>query len=141
VVVVDRQATLSPTTTPVSLANTADGALTILPVEKGPVFRGGASVAVDLVLLVGRVQAVAATVRTVGECRKLIAAFLTPTVPTNHQAVMKALVFDPVKAHPDQVGTHSAKRHTRPSGNLADRETAAEQVSNLVHKRYLKGKQ
>jgi len=123
---VDRQATLPPTTTPVSLANPADGALTILLAEKGLVCLGGAPVAVDLILLVGRVQAVATTVCAVGECRKLIADFLTPTAPTNHQAIMKALVFDPMKAHPDQVGTHGAKGHPSPSGNLADRETAAE---------------
>jgi hypothetical protein len=124
-----------------SLPNTTDGALTILLVETGLVILGGAATTVYLVLLVGRVQAAAATVRPVGECRKFIADFLTPTAPTKHQATMKALVFDPMKAHPDQVGTHSAKRDTSPSGNLPDRESAAEQVSNLVHKRYLKRKQ
>jgi hypothetical protein len=119
-VVVDRQTTLPPITTPVSLAHTTDGTLTILLVEKGLVFLAGATLAAYLILLVGRVQAVAATVRTVGECRKLSADFLTPTAPANHQVTVKAPVFDPMKAQPDKVGTYRTKRHTSPSGNLAD---------------------
>jgi hypothetical protein len=46
-----------------------------------------------------------------------------------------------MEANPDEVISHDAERHTCSSGDLAHRETAAEEVSHLVHKRYLKRKQ
>jgi len=138
---VKRESALSSATTPVAVANPADGALPILLVEKFLVLLGGMTLPPHLRVLVGHGKAVPAAVCAVGKPRKLFAHLLPPTALANRQAVANALVFDPMETLPDQVGSDDTKRRARPSGNFPDRETGAEQVSNLVHKRYLKRKQ
>jgi len=125
----------------VPVTSPADGALTILPVEKGLVLLGGMTAPAYLRVLVGQGKTVSAAVCTIGEPRKLFADFLPSTAFADYPASTFALVFDTVQAGPGQVGSHHAKGCPSPSGDLADRETTAEEVSNLTHKRYLKRKQ
>jgi hypothetical protein len=92
-------------------------------------------------LLASQDKTLPATVLAIGQPRELPSRLLLPTAFAHRQAVANALVLDPVEALPSQVGSHEGKRRPRPSRNLSDRKTAAEQLSNLVHKRYLKRKQ
>jgi len=141
VIVVDCQSARSPTTTPVSFSNSADSTSAILLVEECLVFLGSVTLPADLRVLVCQNKAVAATVRPVTEPRKLFTDLLQPTVFTHRLPLTELSVLDPMKTLPNQVDSYRAERFPGPSGNLTDRETAAEEISNLVQSRYLKKKQ
>jgi len=140
-VVVDSQAALAPTTTPMALANPANGTPAILLVEEILVLLGSMTMPTNLTVVVYHNKAVAALVLAILESRELFHDLFLPTGLANRQAVTNALVVDPMKSLPGQVGAHNAKRYPSPFGNLADRETAEEQVSNFIQQRYLKRKQ
>jgi hypothetical protein len=93
---VDRQPTLPTATAPVSLGNPADGTPAILLVEEVLVLRGRSVLPVCLAFVVGRRQALAATVGAVNKGRKLSYGLLLSTGLANHLAIVSALVFDPV---------------------------------------------
>jgi hypothetical protein len=140
-VVVDRQPAHPTTTTPVSFPNPADGALTILLVEKCLVILGGKTPSAYLTVLANQNKAGATAVFAVPESRKLLADFLHSAALAHRHALAEMSVLDSVESGPGQVGSHRAERRTRPSGNFTDREATAEQVSDLVQSRYLKRKQ
>jgi len=140
-VVVDRQSARPPTTAPVSLLNPTDGTSAILLVEKCLVFLSGKATSAYLTVLVDQNKAGATAVLAVTEARKLRTNLLQPAALAHRHALADIAVVYPVKTLPGQVGSHRAERLTCPSGNLTDRETAAEQVGDLVQSRYLKRKQ
>jgi hypothetical protein len=101
VVVVDGQSALPPTTTLVSLSNSADGTPAILPVQKHLVHFSGTTLSPCLAFVIGCGQAIATAVCAIGEGRKLSLDLFSPTAIANHQAVAYTLVFDPVKTSLD----------------------------------------
>jgi hypothetical protein len=114
VIVVNRQATLPTTTTPVPVPNSADGALAILPVEKGLIPFRRLPPATELTVPVGQSKALAAAIRAVDEPGKLLMDFLQTTPFAKHQAVTNVLVFGAMEAQLNQMGAHNPKRHSRP---------------------------
>jgi len=120
VIVVDRQSACISTATPVSFASSANGTLPLLLVEKGLVRYSGKSPPACLTVPIAHAKAVPAAECAVVKPWKLLYDLLLPTVLANHQAVANALGFAGVEACPDQVSAHDAKRHTHPSGDLAD---------------------
>jgi len=86
-------------------------------------------------------QAVPATVLTVSKGREIVRGLLSPTAIADGHAIPNTLVPDLMETTPDQVRAHDAKADARPSRHLAQGQTGAEQIRNLIHPHYLKRKQ
>jgi hypothetical protein len=96
VIVVNGQLADSATTATVPFSNAADGALTILLIEKCLILLAGLPLPAHLRVVVRNGKAFTATVGTKEEPRKLLAGLFLFTPVTNYRVAMKTLVFDNV---------------------------------------------
>jgi hypothetical protein len=126
VVVVNCQAADNPTRTSVTFRDAADGATTILLLQKSLVLLDGTTAATDWDFVTKRVHAVPAAVLPFVERRELLDGEFTPTPLAGCLAISNALMANLMEANPDQVSPHDAKADPRPSGHFADRQPSAE---------------